>query len=255
MLTSLYRYIWLGSEGDGWFWKELFVHAPKDSEKTFDKLAHYFFPSLRFIAEKSRPNPDNPGNDNVLNVWISDRNTLSAYDYNAIGRLLLGGWNRAAAHARYRGKVPRILWELPELPSLHSNHDPAAWSRARTAFEKSKKSRGGSSMLKRATFKDSLDEAEFWKGDFSIGMGPVGVAIYVNILATRKANERTTDGLLPHYTRLFRLINGLFYEQQKAMYKEIVQFELFFWTDITEDPHPTHAWMDFVSFADLFGRT
>jgi hypothetical protein len=96
-----------------------------------------------------------------------------------------------------------------------------------------------------------LDEAGFWRGDFSIVMGPVDVSIWVNILATRKPNERTTDGLLPHYTRLFRLINGLFYDQQKVMKNEHVQFELFFWTGITDDPHPTLAWMDFVSFRDI----
>lgn len=219
-LYSCTRYIWLGSEGDGWFWKALFVHAPKDINKTFDALAHHFFPSLCFIAEVGKPNPDNPSNDNVFNVWLSARNVLNQYDYNAMARLLLGAWSRTAKKIQYRGKVPRTLWELPELPSLHSNHNPVEWTEAADMFEKRSKVKSESVLAPAMSFKTTLDLAAVWREGISVVMGPIDVAIYINILSARKKKDKADgrqDGLLPEFTRFFRIVNGLFYEQHKVM--------------------------------------
>lgn len=199
------------------------MHAPKDVTKTFDELAHHFFPSLCFIAEVGKPNPDNPSNDNVFNVWLSARNVLNEYDYNAMARLLLGAWNRTAKKTQYRGKVPCTLWELPELPSVHSNHDPVDWANAADMIEKRTKAKSGSVLTPATTFKTTLDAAAVWREGMYIMMGPIDVAIYINVLSDRKMKgkgEGEEHGLLPYYTKLFRIINGLFYEQQKAMKSE-----------------------------------
>lgn len=57
----------------------------KASDHTFYKLAHCPIPSLQLIAEKSKPNSANCKNDNVLDVWMSARNTLEVYDIMLLG--------------------------------------------------------------------------------------------------------------------------------------------------------------------------
>jgi hypothetical protein len=90
-------------------------------------------------------------------------------------------------------------------------------------IEKRTKAKSGSVLSPATSFKTTLDSAAVWREGIYVVMGPIDVAIYINVLSARKKKEKKDgkqDGLLPHYIKFFRIINGLFFEQQKVMKSE-----------------------------------